>query len=215
MMEQEQIQTNAQPQVQPQEERVFKQSELNEIVGRVRRETAERFQNQGQAQQSSGISADEVRRLAAEELERQRSKWMEEQENSRVKADVQRIVNAYQSKTAGIEQKYTDFADVAQGLDMSRYPSVVKMLADNVDNASDVLYELAKSRSKLAILESAYQLNPDDAIYDITKLSKSIKTHQEASSVKQAQSPLSQQRPSSGMGESQVDMKSLRAKYRA
>lgn len=203
------IVNNTQP-----EERLFKQSELNEIVGRVRKEAAERYAQQQPQMQQPQMSQDEIRKLAAEEIARQRDAWMQQQEQKRMEEEVQRIVNAYQSKIAGVNEKYQDFEQVARDLDMSRYPRVVQMLAENVDNSSDVLYELAKNRSKLAVLETAYERNPKDAIYDMMRLSDSIKSHQQAAAVKQPSAPLSQQKPSPTAGATQADMRSLKSKYR-
>lgn len=214
----ENMDTNQQvaQQTAEQQERLFKQSELNEIVGRVRRETAERYAQQ-QPAMGNGMMADpeQIRKLASEEIARQRDEWIKQQEEARMHSEVERIVGSFKSKIADVKTKYEDFERVAENLDMSAYPSVVQMLAENVDNASDVLYELANNRSKLALLEQAYRLRPQDAIYDITKLSRSIKDKQEAAAVKQPNAPLSQQRPSLGMSSTDLDMRSLKNKYRA
>lgn len=213
----ESMDTAMQPQATEQkQERLFNQSELNEIVGRVRRETAERYTQQQASNMGHGMMLDpeQVKKLASEEIARQREEWIKQQEDAQMQSEVQRIVGNFQSKIADVRTKYEDFDRVAQDLDMSAYPSVVQMLAENVDNAADVLYELANNRSKLALLEQAYRLRPKDAIYDMNKLSRSIKDKQEAATVKQANAPLSQQKPSLGMSPTATDMRSLKNKYR-
>ncbi len=203
-------QTPAEAVVQKPSERLFTQSELNEIVGRAKHEAVESHkrqqtqqapQQQSYAQQQStnsfkSLSEDDVKRLTGEELGRQREEW-ERQSLERQQADAaQRIVSAYKEKIAAGKDKYQDFEAVTNNVDMRYYPNVVQLLAEHVDNASDILYDLAKNRIKLYQLESTCQHNPQDAIYEIRRLSDSIKANEESSRMKTSNSPLSQQRPS-------------------
>lgn len=188
-------------------ERVFTQSELNEIVGRAKREAAESVRRQ--AQQSSpapqqqvqqGFSEEHVRKLASEELMRQRQAW---EQDMREKADAEsarRVVESYKAKIAAGKQDYEDFDAVTHGLRMGSLPNVVQLLADHAENASGVLYELAKNRAKLHAIETMADKNPEDAIYELKRLEKSIKANSEASTQKQARSPLAQQKASSTSG---------------
>jgi len=198
------------------QERTFRQSDLNDIVGRAKHEAVESYKRQNaNVSHQSGMSEDEVRRLTSEEVSRQRDKWQAEQQEAANAATVQRIVSAYQSKIAGINEKYSDYNEVSEGLNMGVYPNVVQMLAENVDNADDVLYELSKNRSKLNQLQSTYERSPKDAVYDLQRLAKSIKENTKVMSSKQAATPLSQQRPSSpGTGSPASSMSALKSKYR-
>lgn len=208
-------------------ERVFTQSELNEIVGRAKHDAVESHKRQ-QAQQSpqvvsanqtpmtqKSLSEDDVKRLTSEELQRQREEW-EKQTIERQHADAaQRIVNAYKEKIATGKDKYQDFEAVTNNVDMRYYPNVVQLLAEHVDNASDILYDLAKNRTKLYQLESACQHNPQDAIYEIRRLSDSIKANEDTSRLKTSNSPLSQQTPSNtGTDSGALSMADLKRKYR-
>ena len=111
-------------------------------------------------------------------------------------------------------QKYEDFQETVADLELQHYPSIVQLLADHVDNAADVLYELAKNRSKISVLDFAYNKNPKDAIYEIKKLSKSIKANEEALQMKMPNSPSSKTKISPSSGSSQPSMAELKAKYR-
>lgn len=214
--------------VQKPTERMFSQSELNEIVGRAKHDAVEshkRQQAQNAPQQhvpndyansQRHLSEDDVRRFTSEELNRQREEW-EKQTQEKYHADTaQRIVNAYKEKIAAGKDKYQDFDTVTSNVDMRYYPNVVQLLAEHVDNASDILYDLARNRTKLSQLESVCERNPQDAIYEIKRLSDSIKANEEPSRMRTANAPLSQQRPSNtGTDSGALSMRDLKAKYRA
>jgi hypothetical protein len=205
------------------EERLFRQAELNEIVGRAKHEAVESYKRQHQNQASSsppamrsGMSEDDVRRLTSEELSRQRETW-EKESRERMNAEAaERVVNAYREKIGAGKEKYQDFEQVTGNVDMRRYPHVVQLLADHVDNAHDVLYHLANNRSKMVNLEIAANHSPEDAIYEIQRLAKSIKSNEESSNAKTSRAPLSQQRPSISSVDSggALSMADLKRKYK-
>jgi hypothetical protein len=222
-------QAQVQETAQQAQERLFKQSELNEIVGRAKHDAVESFKRQqqtqyaqqapqsNQTQSSKSLSEDDVKRLTSEELARQRDQWTREAQE-KADADIaQRIVNSYKEKIAPGKEKYEDFEAVTNNVDMRYYPNVVQLLAEYVDNSHDVIYELAKNRTKLYQLESTCGHNPQDAIYEIKRLSDSIKANESSSQMKHANSPLSQQRPSNTGTDSggTLSMKDLKRKYKA
>jgi len=221
-------QTPVQEVVQQQNERLFKQSEINEIVGRAKHDAVESFKRQNTQQtsqqqyaqqpqaQRDALSQDDVRRLASEELSRQRDDW-EKQTLERQQADAaQRIVNTYKEKIAAGKEKFEDFDAVTNNVDMRYYPNVVQLLAEHVDNASEILYELACNRYKLNNLETTCERNPQDAIYEIRRLSDSIKANDQSLNRRTSNSPLSQQRPSNTGTDSggALSMADLRRKYK-
>jgi hypothetical protein len=222
-------QTQVQETPQQAQERVFKQSELNEIVGRAKHDAVESFKRQqqtqyaqqvpqsNQAQSSKSLSEDDVKRLTGEELSRQRNEWTREAQERADAEIAQRIVNSYKEKIAPGKEKYEDFEAVTNNVDMRYYPNVVQLLAEYVDNSHDVIYDLAKNRTKLYQLESTCGHNPQDAIYEIKRLSDSIKANESTSQMKHANSPLSQQRPSNTGTDSggTLSMKDLKRKYKA
>lgn len=215
---------------QKQSERVFTQSELNDIVGRAKHEAVESHKRQNTQQvtqpptyaqanatSSRQLSEDDVKRLTTEELGRQREEWERQSLERQHAQQAERIVTNYKEKIAAGRDKYEDFEKVTSSVDMRHYPNVVQLLADHVDNASDILYDLAKNRTKLYQLESTCTHNPDDAIYEINRLSSSLKTNDDASRIKTSNQPLSQQRPSNTGTDSggALSMSDLKRKYRA
>lgn len=217
------------------QERMLPQSQVNEIVGRAKQEAAERaveaYKKQQQTSQSSyseqpnygynqsqrALSEDDVKRLTSEELARQRDQWAKEHQEKADADAAARIVNTYKEKIAPGKEKYEDFEAVTNNVDMRYYPNVVQLLADYVDNSHDVLYDLAKHRTKLAQIEQLCAHNPQDAIYEVKRLSDSIKANEQTSQVKHAHSPLSQQRPSTTGTDSggTLSIRDLKRKYRA
>ncbi len=211
-------------------ERVFKQAELNEIVGRAKHDAVESFKRQqsqqqqqysppqhNQASSAHSLSEDDVKRLTGEELNRHREEWTREAQERMNAEAAERIVNSYKEKISAGKEKYEDFEAVTNNVDMRYYPNVVQLLAEYVDNSHDVLYDLAKNRSKLYQLESTCQHNPQDAIYEIKRLSDSIKANESHSQTSHARTPLSQQRPSNTGTDSgnTLSMRDLKMKYRA
>jgi len=171
------------------QERLFKQAELNEIVGRAKHDAVESYKRQqqqtqqqapqfNQAPSSKALSEDDVKRLTGEELHRHREEWTREAQERMNAEAAERIVNSYKEKISAGKEKYEDFEAVTNNVDMRYYPNVVQLLAEYVDNSHDVLYDLAKNRSKLYQLESTCQHNPQDAIYEIKRLSDSIKANE-------------------------------------
>ena len=219
--------TQTQVDIAPQE-RTFKQSELNEIVGRVRQEAAEsarkQLQNQqaqyqpppAQNQTTKTLSEDDVRKLTSQELERQREAWIKETQERTDAQTAERIVAAYKEKISPGKEKYQDFETVTGNLDMRYYPNVVQLLAEHVDNSHDVLYDLAQHRTKLSQIEQLCGHNPQDAIYEIKRLSDSIKANESAVHSKQPKAPLSQQRPSNTGADSgaTLSVRDYKARYK-
>ena len=211
-------------------ERLFNQSELNEIVGRAKHDAVESYkrnnsqssnqQNQIPYQQSNvrnSLSEDDVRRMTSEEMARQRDEWAREsQERANVEM-AERIAANYHQKISSGREKYADFDKVVNEVNMQYYPRVVHLLAEYVDNSHDVLYDLANKRTKLHEIESLYERNPNDAIHEIRRLSESIKRNEEANQVKTPNSPLSQAKSSNiGMDSgSTLSWNDLKRKYRA
>lgn len=198
----------SQPVAQTQEvnERIFKQSQVNAIVGEAKREAVEaykRMQQQQAPQQSQTdnrnfnyLAEDDIRRLSSEEIRRQFQEMQEKATEQANVAAANRIVNTFREKISTGKDKYEDFNNVVDNINIGAYPNVVQLLADHVDNSSDVLYHLARNRTKLYELENFYAHNATDAIYEIKRLADSLKANEQSGYTKQANAPLSQQRPS-------------------
>lgn len=219
-------QTQAEPVIN---EKLVPQSQVNEIVGRAKHEAAERAveaykrqqaQSQSQnvsPQQQAHISEDEIKRMTGEEIKRHFGQLEQEaQERANLEA-ANRVVNTFKEKIMSGKDKYEDFEKVTGNLALKHYPNVVHLLADHVDNSADVLYNLAQNRDKLYRIEALSAHNPEDAIYEIRRLSDSIKANEQSVNIKHPNAPLSQQRPSNtGTGsDSSLSWADLKRKYKA
>jgi hypothetical protein len=215
--------------VATQDERMLPQSKVNELVGHARREAAEKaaaravedykrqLQQESQPAQTSNAYANEemMERKANEVLEKRKAEWEKQTLEKAQTQEAERIVKAYQQKIAQGAEKYEDFDAVTSKVNMGNYPNVVQLLAEYVDNSHDILYEISKNRTKLHQLESMCRdNNAQDAIYEMQRLSESIKSNEEAQAFKNSKSPLSQQRPSStGTDSGPMTASDYRKKY--
>lgn len=214
-------------------EKMVPQSQVNEIVGNAKREAAERAveaykRQQTQVPQSPaeqhhnlssnrGVSEDDIKRVTGDEIKRHFTQIEQEaQERANVDA-ANRIVGMFKDKIVAGKDKFEDFESVTGNVAMQYYPNVVQLLAEHIDNTADVLYHLAKNRDKLYRLEALSSHNSSDAIYEMKRLSDSIKANEESSQARHPNSPLSQQRPSNtgtDSGSSSLSMNDLKRKYR-
>jgi hypothetical protein len=226
-----QTQAGSSPQIT---EKMIPQSHVNEIVGNAKREAAERAveaykrqesQSSAQHQQASqqhipnplaGISEDDIKKVAGSEIKKHLGQLQQDaQERANVEA-ANRIVGIFKDKIVAGKDRYDDFESVTGNVAMQYYPNVVHLLAEHVDNSADVLYHLARNRDKLYRLEALSSHNSADAVYEIKRLADSIRQNDQTSQTRQANSPLSQQRPSNTGTDSgtTLSMSDLKRKYR-
>jgi hypothetical protein len=217
--------------VETPKERTFTQSELNDVVKRVKHETEQKVnrlrqeqpeyanQKYGEVSQTQNQSFDEdrYRKIAAEEFEKRRDAYTAEQQAKMESDNAQRVVKNFYDKINAGKEKYEDFDTVTGDIELARFPNVVQLLADHIDNSHDVLYELGKDRLKMAQLEQLSYMSPKDAIIQAQRLAASIRDNEVAGNRKQPNAPLSQQRPSNVGTDSGgvLSMRDLKAKYRA
>jgi hypothetical protein len=214
-------------------EKMISQSQVNDIVGSAKREAAERAVEAYKKQQAQSASAsqqqfqeqvshrnmseDDIKRVTDDRIKTHFTQLEQEaQERANVDA-ANRIVGMFRDKIIAGKDRYEDFENVTGNVAMQYYPNVVQLLAEHVDNSADVLYHLAKNRDKLYRLEGLSSHNSSDAIYEIKRLSDSIKANEQGSKMKDSNTPLSQQRPSNTGTDSgsSLSMTDLKRKYRA
>ena len=216
-------------------EKMLRQSEVNDIVGRAKQDAASRAveqykrsqesqqpnyqQQQNQSpQQHQGMSEERYRQVAAEEAQRIRDQERAEWQTKTESENAQRIVKNFYDKIEAGREKYEDFDKVTGNIDLQRFPNTVHMLAEMVDNPHDVLYELSKNRAKMAQIELTAREFPQEAVHDLRRLAESIKNNEAATNRRTPNAPLSQQRPSNvgtDSGRNAMSMRDLKAKYRA
>lgn len=210
-------------------ERTFSQTELNDIVKRVKHDTEQKVNRLRQEQpdyasqkydvrepQQQGFDEDRYRKIAAEEFDKRKEAYTAEQQQKMENDNAQRVVKNFYDKIAPGKEKYDDFEKITSDIELARFPNVVQLLADHIDNSHDVLYELGKNRLKMAQLEQLSYMSPKDAIIEAQRLAASIRDNESATSRKQPNAPLSQQRPSNVGTDSGgvLSMRDLKSKYR-
>jgi hypothetical protein len=183
-------------QAQP-SEKLIPQSKVNEIVHertsavaeKARREALDEFQRQHQ-QSMGGMSAMSEQQI--KDLISSESKKIAEQQTQQ--AMYQKMVNEFVDKMRTGKSKYSDFDETVMPLDIPSIPHVVE-LANGADNTADIMYELGKNPSKVAIISALAVTNPNLAKIEMAKLSNSIKANQAAANQSDARMPLNQETP--------------------
>jgi len=172
------------PSAPAESERTFRQSEVNDLVGRAKSEAIERYkrdtsvashsyqpqqqpqgyqqpyQPQYQApQQPQGVtSEDHVRKLAAEETQRLREQWITESRVQAQEQDAQRIASEFFTKLEAGKSNLQDFDKVMGEVDLRSIPYHVQ-LANMVDNTAEVMYELAKNPAKIGAIQNLIDID--------------------------------------------------------
>lgn len=226
---------------QGQSERTFRQDEVSDIVKRAKQDAVDSYrrlqseqpqywqqkygdsgQPQGQQTQPANVPGQQntfgeenYRKIAAEEAQRLRDEWVKEAQTKSQEEMAQRTVQNFWNKVAAGKEKYQDFDQVTGDIQYARFPNVVQLLADYVDNSHDVLYELGKDRIKMANLESLALMSPQDAVIQAKRLSQSIKDNESAGKQRIPNEPLSQLRPSNaGTDNGVMSVRDYRNKYK-
>jgi hypothetical protein len=219
-----QHQNIAQPVVPPQaqgvpEEKVLKQSEVNELLVRLKHEAYEKGKLDALAQntqmprsetpqQMGGmpqITDDHIRSLISDEAQKKADM-----------AGVQQTLSNFVDQMGSGKDKYSDFDETVAKLgNLQHIPHIVKMAADT-GIAGDVMFELGRNPGKVASLTTLAYINPHLAEQEMKKLVDSIKANEQGSQEPSAREPLSHAKPSTvGTDSGQTTVRDLRKKYRA
>ena len=194
-----------------QSERTFRQSEVNELIGRAKNEAVDRFkressiashtQQQSSYQQQSQQPQQDFRKVAAEEVQRMFDQRVQEQQQASDQQQAERIASEFFTKIEAGKGKFEDFDKVLNDIDLRSIPNHVQ-LANMVDNTAEVMYELAKNPSKLGMIQALVDIDikagrqPKLALAEIKRLSQSIKDNEQAGKYQAPNAPLSQSKPS-------------------
>lgn len=199
-------------------EKLLKQSEVNELLGKAKhayyekgkRDALEDRQVMQQPQGSSmggmpQLTEEQVKQMIADEAQRQ----------TQVTAAHQMLNNFAQQMGAG-KGKYSDFDETVANLGDLKNISHVVHMATETGMAADVMYELGRNPGKVASLTTLAYINPHLAKVEMKKLADSIKTNEQAKDVPSAKEPLSQIKPSTVSADSgSKTVRDLRKQYRA
>jgi hypothetical protein len=213
------------------EERSFRQSEVNDIVKRAKNDAVETYKrlhaeqpqyaqqkygdSNSQPNVNNSNSDDNYRKIAAEEAKRHFEAVRQDALRQSQDEQAKRTVQNFFAKTGKGREKYQDFDQVTGDVDLGRFPNVVQLLGEFIDNSDEVFYELGKDRIKMANLENLAERSPNDAIVQAKRLSQSIKDNQSATNVRQPREPLNQMKPSNfGTDKGALSVGDYRKKYR-
>lgn len=202
----------AAPQSAPQE-RLFTQSELNRLAGKIRDESYQKglqdavsksqqqtapayeyqapvMQTHAQPQMVGGIPQMTDEQISQKVLEAQQKIENTRQYNA--------LVNSLVSKVEAGKNKYEDFESVVKPINFLNTP--IWHVAEKFDNPADIVYHLGKNPGKLAqLLTVGY--SPELVERGMREISESLKQNEAATQEKQPSPPLSRQKPSNiGMG---------------
>lgn len=181
-------------QQQAEQEKLLKQSEVNEIVGRVRQEASEKARREAEAQMAQmqaagGLSEEQVRQIVMDQT-------LKAQQEAARQAYGQQIIGNFVSKMQAGESQYDDFRQKVETLPLEKMPEIIQMAA-TLDNTADVMYEIASKPYKAGNLLNLARTIPELAMVEMQNLSASIKKNKEAQSSIQTPEPLAQMKPTS------------------
>lgn len=207
---------NSQPNQAPVPEKVFTRDQLAKIVSAERAKAAESARKeaedkynrdilaiQGQQEQKNAnvtreVDANTIYQQVQERFNAEMLKQKELAEQEKQKAQMQIVANTYLSKIDQGRAAYSDFDEITKDFDPTAFPQLTYLLA-GIDNAADVLYDLAKNPLKIAGLDRLAEKNPRQAHSELVKLAQSIGVNQNAQAAAQNQqtsAPLDRLQPS-------------------
>lgn len=220
-----------------QDEHVIPQSKANKLVGNAREEGRQAGYKNGYKQaiddfQKSqpvsndrgsfntenmhGASESNIAKIVSEEIQKSHSKIQEQAAAFQAQQEHQKTINELAGKINDAAKNIPDFADTLSEVRNFADAPALLHYANRVDNAGEVLYELAKHPGKAVQVISAIQAGTSTIAEKLIRdLSKSIKDNNQASGDKLPDEPLSQLRPSNiGIGKAHSDTGSLVNKFR-
>jgi hypothetical protein len=193
MDEQSEVLTNSEG------EKTLTQTQVNDIVRREKAAAAEKARREAEAlyapqleslkysNNNSGGAIEE----ALPELEEKLFKRFEERakkadEEAREAANARALQDAVRDFEVKMElgkDKYDDFKNVMDEVSLAAFPRVI-LLASQLDNTAEVMYELAKNPAKLVYINSLANTDSEGkmAQKEMAKLSQSILHNEKAKS---------------------------------
>lgn len=210
---------------QPAAEKLLKQSEVNELVGRAKHEAVERYKRSlsqepidtQRATQHTSIgnayTPEQIRQLAAEEAERLRNEWIQDAQRTEQEKQAQRIANDFFNKLSAGKSKYEDFDKLLEQVNLPAYANAVQ-LSNEIENTADVWYHLLNDPLKLEAINLMAERSPVAAKAQMKRLSESLKANADAANVKMPNAPLDHMKPSNtGTDNRVLSVSDYRRKY--
>lgn len=181
------------------EEKMLSQTQVNQIVQRekanatakAKREAEQEYLRQlemlkeGQKPETEEVVPRRTTAQPATDIDRDalyqemQERFNQQMQQKQLEAEIQQVANTYLSKMADGKNNYQDFDSVTAEFDPSAFPQLVYLIS-GIDNAADVVYDLAKNPTKLVTLDALAQRAPKQAQAELNKLALSIKDNQQA-----------------------------------
>jgi len=210
-----------------QQEKMLAQSEVNALIGRAKAEAQEKARKQAEAEyqrqleqlqtqkQEAQARGEDTRDIDVDSLYQQvHERFQHEMQQRQLEQHMQQVANAFENHLNQGKGNYDDFDDIMKEFDPAEFPQIVYLVA-NMDNAADVVYELAKNPQKLATVDYLSQRSPKKAQAELQRMASSIKANQaarEEEAQAQTQAPLDRLQPSNKTGSSgQMSVSDLRS----
>ena len=177
-------------------EKMLSQSEVNGLIGRAKAEERERARKQAQAEaqaefqrkleelqsqkQQAESRGEDTREIDADAIYQQvQERFNKDLQERQLKEHIEQIGNTYQSKMREGSKSYEDFDKVMADFDPSEFPQIVYLVA-GMDNAADIMYELATHPQKLTTVDHLSQRSVRLAQNELRKISQSIAANKAA-----------------------------------
>lgn len=182
---------------EPMQEKMLPQSEVNKLVGRVKAEAEQkarrqaeleyqqqvesmnRSQTQEQVHGNQQIDANALYQQVRERLNRDEQEKEKGLQERHIQEEFGRAAQNYLSRVEKGHELYPDFKEVTKDFDPAEFPQLV-YLVSGLENAADVVYELAKNPSKLVTIDNLAQRSPRMAQSELQKLAASISVNSKA-----------------------------------
>ncbi len=146
-------------------------------------------------QQQQGMSPEQMQQVM-QLMQQKQQEEAEKAHQAQLEKEVNEVAQNYFGKLAQGKDQVEDFEAVTANFDPAAFPQLV-YLATQADNTAAIIYELQKNPAKLAQLSVLVDKSPQMARNEISKLSQSIKTNEDAkNNLQEAKDPLNRLKPS-------------------
>lgn len=191
--------------------------QVNKIVQREKAAAAEKARQEAEAkfqqeiaqlqasQKSMGgmtptVDADKLYEQVYGRIQQEQQAKLQQEQQAAYEAEINKLTDTYLQKMGQGKELYEDFDTVTAAFEPQAFPHVV-VLASQLDNTADVMYDLSKNPQKLVTIAGLAERSPQMAKEQLRRLSESIKQNQTAKSQNiDAPQPLTAIKPSANAG---------------
>lgn len=180
-------------------------------------------QQQQQMQQPANVGIGGMQQMSQADIERlinERAPQLLQQQLEQKAAEFknQQLINDFVNKMQAAEERYPGLEKELNELEYDK-PGMMELiqLANSMENTGDVMKEMIDHPMKMAGIINLIYSQPRKALQEMSKLSNSIKTNQEAlKQDAQARDPMSQLKPSQNIGtdDSSMSVSEFRKMFR-